>query len=182
MKNLIVMMMGNGKARYCRVVKSNGFAKGIKNVISLGSESKLSAINERYLEIFREKIKEISDNTEPKTIKKMMLDHLCSLKEKNFITNIGINIFYDVIKKLEIFSSLKKSKHKNLEELLKYQIASRILQNTSIIKSFETKDNYLNDIESKKDTFYSLLDVLYENEIEIVKNLNNKIAEMTSRN
>ncbi|TQC51250.1 IS1634 family transposase, partial [Mycoplasmopsis mucosicanis] len=41
---------------------------------------------------------------------------------------------------------------------------------------------YLNDIESKKDTFYSLLDVLYENEIEIVKNLNNKIAEMTSRN
>ncbi|MBU4692799.1 IS1634 family transposase [Mycoplasma sp. CSL7491-lung] len=77
---------------------------------------------------------------------------------------------------------MKKSKHKELEELLKYQISSRILQNNSIIKSFQNKEKYVNNVTTMKDTFYNLLDVLVDNETNIIKNLNEKIAEKTDRN
>ncbi|KDE42584.1 transposase, partial [Metamycoplasma hyosynoviae] len=92
-----------------------------------------------------------------------------------------VNLIYKLIKKLEIFNSIPKTKHKDLEAILEYQISSRIIHPNSIISSFNSKYKYDNNINSKKDTFYSLLDVLNENQSKIFNDLNKRIANLTGR-
>ncbi|TQC51251.1 IS1634 family transposase [Mycoplasmopsis mucosicanis] len=182
MKNYVVMNNSNGKATYCQVVVGQGFKKAYKRIASLGNIQKLTEINENYLEIFRDKVKELGHIEDSNKLKKILLDYLNSLAEQTYTTNIGINILYYVIDKLQIFESLEKSKHKDLENILKYQISSRILQNSSIINSFENKDKFENEVDTKKDTFYGLLDVLVNNEDNLISNLYEKISSISNRN
>lgn len=105
MKNYVVMNNSNGKATYCQVVIGQGFKKAYKRVASLGNIQKLTEINENYLEIFRDKVKELGHIEDSNKLKKILLDYLNSLAEQTYSTNIGINILYYVIDKLQIFES-----------------------------------------------------------------------------
>ncbi len=159
-----ILNNGTPKVKYTYIIKRKEAKNGFKKIISLGNAAKLEEINKNYLEIFRTEIKKINWTDDPEEMKVYLLGKLHGESVREFVINDGITSIYKIIKKLKIFESLRKSKHKNLEELLEYQIASRILNENSVIKRFQTKDEFVNSIDTKKDTFYSLLDVLVENE------------------
>ncbi|MDJ1646871.1 hypothetical protein [Mycoplasma phocimorsus] len=94
---------------------------------------------------------------------------MSDVKVKKTYINDGITTLYEIIKRLNIFNLPPKIKHKNLEALLEYQIASRVLNENNVLKRFETKNKYKNNITSKKTTFYNLLDILADNENIILK-------------
>lgn len=181
MSNFIVIKTTTRNREYAKVVEPLGFGKGNRNVIGLGNTTKLTEINSNYLQVMKDKLKKIDQTIEPAQIKKILLKEI----EGKYIRlrkNVGIQYIYDAIKELDIFSSFEKSKRKEQEAILQYQIATKMLNNQSIIKSFESKGKYLNSIDTKKDTFYELLDDLVKNEQSLMKKLNEQIIEKTKRN
>lgn len=182
MKKYVMVISGNGKHKYSWIVKPMGFGKTYKRVVSLGNIDKLHLINPNYQEIIKENLQKFEYIVEPDQLKNKLLETLKETKEKTFVSNVGISAIYSVVDSLNIFESINKTKRKNLKELLKYQIGSRILNNYSMIKSFQNKENFTNNITTKKDTFYNLLDILVDNENNIMQTLNKEICSKTDRN
>ncbi|MBN4083812.1 hypothetical protein JXZ92_03225 [Mycoplasma sp. CSL10137] len=97
-------------------------------------------------------MKKIDWTEDPKEIKVHLLGKLHGERGetiKEYVANDGITVIYKTVQKLKIFEFLQKSKHKNLEELLEYQIASRMINDNSVIKRFQTKDEFINSVYTK---------------------------------
>lgn len=184
-KSLYIMKTKNGNKNnqnyYVFVATSAGYGKGYKKILSLGNLKSLEEKNSQCMDIMKGVIKTLSIDDDPEKIKEKLLNAIEPHSITNIMKNYGIDLIYEVIEKLEIFNSLEKTKHKNLKEILNYQIASRIINPNSIISSFNEKWKYNNDIETKKNTFYSLLDVLNDNKESILKNINQKMIEYGKR-
>ncbi|TNK81541.1 IS1634 family transposase, partial [Mycoplasmopsis pullorum] len=101
---------------------------------------------------------------------------------KTSIQNIGVDLIYKVIKELDLFSVLPKSKHKSLEEVLEFFIATRIILPRSYMSQYKNKSDFINDINVKKSSIYNYLDVIFENKNSVLVNLFQKINEFTNRN
>lgn len=181
MKKYVIINCKNAGRTYTKVIEPAGFGKGYKNVIGLGNSATLAEINPNYLETMKNKLLKIDTSLDPKEIKSILIKEI-KAKEVIWKRNVGIKYIYDAIDELNIFQSMKKSKRKNQESILKYQIASRVLNNYSIIQSFKSKGKFLNEIDTEKDTFYELLNDLVKNEMPIMKNLNEQIIGKTNRN
>ncbi|VDR41849.1 IS1634 family transposase [Mycoplasmopsis caviae] len=179
-KDLVITDCSNGKQKYCYVIRPKGYNKGADRIVSLGNVNELSKIRKDYKEIFK---RALLENTfkDKNDIKTFLLNKLKNIK--NTEQNTGSEVIYTLLKKLEVFDAISGSKHKNLEAVFNYQVASKMLRdNYSIKHSFENKDEYTNDVTTKIDTFYSLLDVLCTNKDSIIKTLNKNCRKFITRN
>ncbi|WP_416322845.1 IS1634 family transposase [Mycoplasmopsis felis] len=179
--NYIIGKSKRAKGIYIFAGISGGYGAGTKKQIGLGWLEQLEQINPDVISILKTKAKELTEDMEKDFVKQELLNSIQNQKITVNSINYGIEVIYKFIDKLQIFESISKTKHKDLKSILEYCIASRIINSNSIIRNFEIKDNFINTIKSQKDSFYSLLDVLVENEKSILKNLNNKVSKITNR-
>ena len=182
MNNYLILEASNSKFKYTHLIKRNVGKNGYKKIISLGRSDELAKKNDDYLKIFRVVIKTINNKLSPEKIKSILLSKLVSKNEKTKVSCKGVEVIYSIIRYLNLFSLLPKTKHKNLEAIFEYQIASKILNDNSILQRFKEREKYHSLIDSQKDTFYSFLDVLANNQESILRGLNNRITKETNRN
>ncbi|WPB54832.1 IS1634 family transposase [Mycoplasmopsis verecunda] len=167
---------------YISIATSNGYGKGYSNQIGLGRLEKLQELNSESINVIKNSIKNLSISESKDKIKQAIMFDLNSSKSETYNINYGINLLYDLIDKFEIFSALPKTRHKDLNRLLKYTVSSRILNADSLISTYKNKFQYENTPDYKKSSYYTLLDILNNNESKILKQLNEKITKNTSRN
>ncbi|SJZ61018.1 IS1634 family transposase, partial [Mycoplasmopsis verecunda] len=167
---------------YISIATSNGYGKGYSNQIGLGRLEKLQEINPDPINVIKNSIKNLSVSESKEKIKQAVMFDLNSSKSETYNINYGINLLYDLIDKFEIFSALPKTRHKDLNRLLKYTVSSRILNADSLISTYKNKFQYENTPDYKKSSYYTLLDILNDNESIILQQLNQKITQNTSRN
>ncbi|WP_205852334.1 hypothetical protein [Mycoplasma sp. CSL10137] len=140
------------KVKYTYIIKRNECKNKFKKIISLGNTIKLKKLIKIILKYLELKLKKIDWTEDPKEIKVHLLGKLHGERGetiKEYVANDGITVIYKTVQKLKIFEFLQKSKHKNLEELLEYQIASRMINDNSVIKRFQTKDEFINSVYTK---------------------------------
>ncbi|AAV27973.1 hypothetical protein mhp581 [Mesomycoplasma hyopneumoniae 232] len=115
-------------------------------------------------------------------IKTTLLD---SIKNSAIIEGsgfVGGELIEKLIEKHNIFESLPKSRHKNMRQIFNYLISKRITDPGSIINAFDKKDDYSNQINTSKNSFYRLLDLVYESQNQLLDSLNKMvISELGKR-
>ncbi|EFF41640.1 IS1634 family transposase [Mycoplasmopsis alligatoris] len=166
---------------YVSACISKGFGKGVFRTIGLGSLEELTKLNKEAIATLKNKCLELSTETPNEVVKQDLLNSLSSSVFEHEIVNYGISSLYKMINKLNLFRDLPKTKHKNIEEIIEYIIAKRIIDPSSIIQSFKDKDKFQNDIKNKKTTFYNCLDFVENHKDIIFKSVNNVIASETNR-
>ncbi|MDW2912134.1 transposase [Mesomycoplasma ovipneumoniae] len=162
---------------------SQGYGKGPKRWFSLGNERNLEKINPNAIQIIKEKLKLFSNLDDKDKVKTVLLD---SIKNSAIIEGsvfVGGELIEKFIEKHNIFESLPKSRHKNMKEIFNYLISKRITDPGSIINAFDKKDDYSNQINTSKNSFYRLLDLVFESQNQLLDSLNKMvISELGERN
>ncbi|WP_341500899.1 IS1634 family transposase [Mesomycoplasma ovipneumoniae] len=161
---------------------TQGYGKGAKRWFSLGNERNLEKINPNAVQIIKEKLKLFSNLDDKDKVKAILLD---SIKNSNIIEGsvfVGGELIEKLIEKHNIFESLSKSRHKNMKEIFNYLISKRITDPGSIINAFDKKDDYSNQINSSKNSFYRLLDLVFESQNQLLNSVNKMvISELGKR-
>ncbi|MDW2909362.1 IS1634 family transposase [Mesomycoplasma ovipneumoniae] len=161
---------------------SQGYGKGPKRWFSLGNERNLEKINPNAIQIIKEKLKLFSNLDDKDKVKTVLLD---SIKNSAIIEGsvfVGGELIEKFIEKHNIFESLPKSRHKNMKEIFNYLISKRITDPGSIINAFDKKDDYSNQINTSKNSFYRLLDLVFESQNQLLDSLNKMvISELGER-
>ncbi|WP_341420612.1 IS1634 family transposase [Mesomycoplasma ovipneumoniae] len=184
-QNLILFnVWGSSKDKpYKYVGWSQGYGKGPKRWFSLGNERNLEKINPNAIQIIKEKLKLFSNLDDKDKVKTVLLD---SIKNSAIIEGsvfVGGELIEKFIEKHNIFESLPKSRHKNMKEIFNYLILKRIADPGSIINAFDKKDDYSNQINTSKNSFYKLLDLVFESQNQLLDSLNKMvISELGERN
>ncbi len=161
---------------------TQGYGKGAKRWFSLGNERNLEKINPNAVQIIKEKLKLFSNLDDKDKVKAVLLD---SIKNSTIIEGsvfVGGELIEKLIEKHNIFESLPKSRHKNMKEIFNYLISKRITDPGSIINAFDKKDDYSNQINTSKNSFYKLLDLVFESQNQLLDSLNKMvISELGER-
>ncbi|MDW2829544.1 IS1634 family transposase [Mesomycoplasma ovipneumoniae] len=161
---------------------TQGYAKGPKRWFSLGNERNLEKINPNAIQIIKEKLKLFSNLDDKDKVKTILLD---SIKNSTIIEGsvfVGGELIEKLIEKHNIFESLPKSRHKNMKEIFNYLISKRITDPGSIINAFDEKDDYSNQINTSKNSFYRLLDLVFESQNQLLNSVNKMvISELGER-
>ncbi|MDF9627472.1 transposase [Mesomycoplasma ovipneumoniae] len=161
---------------------TQGYGKGPKRWFSLGNERNLEKINPNAVQIIKEKLKLFSNLDDKDKVKVVLLD---SIKNSAIIEGsvfVGGELIEKLIEKHNIFESLPKSRHKNMKEIFNYLISKRITDPGSIINAFDKKDDYSNQINTSKNSFYKLLDLVFESQNQLLDSLNKMvISELGER-
>ncbi|MHA0355370.1 IS1634 family transposase, partial [Mesomycoplasma ovipneumoniae] len=161
---------------------TQGYGKGPKRWFSLGNERNLEKINPNAVQIIKEKLKLFSNLDDKDKVKTVLLD---SIKNSTIIEGsvfVGGELIEKLIEKHNIFESLPKSRHKNMKEIFNYLISKRITDPGSIINAFDKKDDYSNQIKASKNSFYRLLDLVFESQNQLLDSLNKMaISELGER-
>ncbi|MDO6826234.1 IS1634 family transposase [Mesomycoplasma ovipneumoniae] len=161
---------------------TQGYGKGPKRWFSLGNERNLEKINPNAVQIIKEKLKLFSNLDDKDKVKAILLD---SIKNSSIIEGsvvVGGELIEKFIEKHNIFESLPKSRHKNMKEIFNYLISKRITDPGSIINAFDKKDDYSNQINTSKNSFYKLLDLVFESQNQLLDSLNKMvISELGER-
>ncbi|WP_337903870.1 IS1634 family transposase [Mesomycoplasma ovipneumoniae] len=184
-QNLILFnVWGSSKDKpYKYVGWAQGYGKGPKRWFSLGNERNLEKINPNAVQIIKEKLKLFSNLDDKDKVKAVLLD---SIKNSAIIEGsvfVGGELIEKFIEKHNIFESLPKSRHKNMKEIFNYLISKRIADPGSIINAFDKKDDYPNQINTSKNSFYRLLDLVFESQNQLLDSLNKMvISELGERN
>ncbi|MDW2913363.1 IS1634 family transposase [Mesomycoplasma ovipneumoniae] len=184
-QNLILFnVWGSSKDKpYKYVGWAQGYGKGPKRWFSLGNERNLEKINPNAVQIIKEKLKLFSNLDDKDKVKTVLLD---SIKNSAIIEGsvfVGGELIEKFIEKHNIFESLPKSRHKNMKEIFNYLISKRIADPGSIINAFDKKDDYSNQINTSKNSFYKLLDLVFESQNQLLDSLNKMvISELGERN
>ncbi|WP_416756397.1 IS1634 family transposase [Mycoplasma aquilae ATCC BAA-1896] len=161
---------------------SGGYGKGYKRSISIGSLSVLEKTHENALDVLKQIAKTLPTDADKEYIKSKISEAFELTKVEFGTYNVGVELLYKIIKDLELFQGLEKGKKKQTEEIFEFLIAKRILEPESMLRSFTNKHKFINEINVKKSTVYNFLDFVAENKQKLVKNVNNKISEVTNRN
>ncbi|WP_337905114.1 IS1634 family transposase [Mesomycoplasma ovipneumoniae] len=174
---------GNSKDKpYKYVGWTQGYSKGPKRWFSLGNERNLEKINPNAVQIIKEKLKLFSNLDDKDKVKAILLD---SIKNSSIIEGsvvVGGELIEKFIEKHNIFESLPKSRHKNMKEIFNYLISKRITDPGSIINAFDKKDDYSNQINTSKNSFYRLLDLVFESKNQLLDSVNKMvISELGKR-
>ncbi|WNM16320.1 IS1634 family transposase [Mesomycoplasma ovipneumoniae] len=161
---------------------TQGYGKGAKRWFSLGNERNLEKINPNAVQIIKEKLKLFSNLDDKDKVKAILLD---SIKNSTIIEGsvfVGGELIEKLIEKHNIFESLPKSRHKNMKEIFNYLISKRITDPGSIINAFDKKDDYSNQINTSKNSFYRLLDLVFESKNQLLDSVNKMvISELGKR-
>ncbi|WDV48908.1 IS1634 family transposase [Mesomycoplasma ovipneumoniae ATCC 29419] len=183
-QNLILFnVWGSSKDKpYKYVGWTQGYSKGPKRWFSLGNERNLEKINPNAIQIIKEKLKLFSNLDDKDKVKTVLLD---SIKNSAIIEGsvfVGGELIEKFIEKHNIFESLPKSRHKNMKEIFNYLISKRITDPGSIINAFDKNDDYSNQINASKNSFYKLLDLVFESQNQLLDSLNKMvISELGQR-
>ncbi|WP_337904117.1 IS1634 family transposase [Mesomycoplasma ovipneumoniae] len=168
---------GNSKDKpYKYVGWTQGYGKGPKRWFSLGNERNLEKINPNAIQIIKEKLKLFSNLDDKNKVKTVLLD---SIKNSTIIegsVSVGGELIEKFIEKHNIFESLPKSRHKNMKEIFNYLISKRITDPGSIINAFDKKDDYSIQINTSKNSFYRLLDLVFESQNQLLDSLNKMVT------
>ncbi|MDW2927083.1 IS1634 family transposase [Mesomycoplasma ovipneumoniae] len=161
---------------------TQGYAKGPKRWFSLGNERNLEKINPNAVQIIKEKLKLFSNLDDKDKVKAILLD---SIKNSDIIEGsvfVGGELIEKLIEKHNIFELIPKSRHKNMKEIFNYLISKRITDPGSIINAFDKKDDNSNQINTSKNSFYRLLDLVFESQNQLLDSLNKMvISELGER-
>ncbi|MCP9306428.1 IS1634 family transposase [Mesomycoplasma ovipneumoniae] len=161
---------------------TQGYGKGAKRWFSLGNERNLEKINPNAVQIIKEKLKLFSNLDDKEKVKTALLD---SIKNSTIIEGsvpVGAELIEKFIEKHNIFESLPKSRHKNMKEIFNYWISKQITDPGSIINAFDKKDDYSNQINTSKNSFYRLLDLVFESQNQLLNSVNKMvISELGQR-
>ncbi|WP_341489875.1 IS1634 family transposase [Mesomycoplasma ovipneumoniae] len=155
---------------------TQGYSKGPKRWFSLGNERNLEKINPNAVQIIKEKLKLFSNLDDKDKVKAILLD---SIKNSSIIEGsvfVGGELIEKLIEKHNIFESLPKSRHKNMKEIFNYLISKRITDPGSIINAFDKKDDYSNQINASKNSFYRLLDLVFESQNQLLNSVNKMVT------
>ncbi|WNM16441.1 hypothetical protein [Mesomycoplasma ovipneumoniae] len=147
-----------------------------KRWFSLGNEQNLEKINPNAVQIIKEKLKLFSNLDDKDKVKAILLD---SIKNSSIIEGsvfVGGELIEKLIEKHNIFESLPKSRHKNMKEIFNYLISKRITDPGSIINAFDKKDDYSNQIKASKNSFYRLLDLVFESQNQLLNSVNKMVT------
>ncbi|MDW2861302.1 IS1634 family transposase [Mesomycoplasma ovipneumoniae] len=180
---LLFNVWGSSKDKpYKYVGWTQGYGKGAKRWFSLGNERNLEKINPNAVQIIKEKLKLFSNLDDKDKVKAVLLD---SIKNSAIIEGsvfVGGELIEKLIEKHNIFESLAKSRHKNMKEIFNYLISKRITDPGSIINAFDKKDDYSNQIKASKNSFYRLLDLVFESQNQLLNSVNKMvISELGER-
>ncbi|VEU73119.1 transposase domain-containing protein (plasmid) [Mycoplasmopsis gallopavonis] len=183
MSNYILYKRKNPKGIYIALGISKGYGKGIGNLVGLGYweeiKEKYSLQNIDDLKPIARLVPVGEDKIEVKT-KFFQLLNPTSVETN--VKNVGIELIYKVIKELDLFKGLPKTKHKSLEEVLEFIVATRIIQPRSYICQYKNKNDFLHKIDVKKSSIYNYFDTFLEYKNTILVNIYNKMQELTTRN
>ncbi|MDW2926456.1 IS1634 family transposase [Mesomycoplasma ovipneumoniae] len=183
-ENLILFnVWGSSKDKpYKYVGWAQGYGKGPKRWFSLGNLQTLEKINPNAIQIIKEKLKLFSNLDDKDKVKTVLLD---SIKNSTIIegsVSVGGELIEKFIEKHNIFESLPKSRHKNMKEIFNYLILKRNTDPGSIINAFDKKDDYSNQINTSKNSFYKLLDLVFESQNQLLNSVNKMvISELGER-
>ncbi|MDW2852403.1 IS1634 family transposase [Mesomycoplasma ovipneumoniae] len=182
-KLFLFNVWGSSKDKpYKYVGWTQGYGKGAKRWFSLGNERNLEKINPNAVQIIKEKLKLFSNLDDKDKVKAVLLD---SIKNSAIIEGsvfVGGELIEKLIEKHNIFESLPKSRHKNMKEIFNYLISKRITDPGSIINAFDKKDDYSNQIKASKNSFYRLLDLVFESQNQLLNSVNKMvISELGER-
>ncbi|WP_337896523.1 IS1634 family transposase [Mesomycoplasma ovipneumoniae] len=174
---------GNSKDKLYKYVGwTQGYGKGPKCWFSLGNLQTLEKINPNAIQIIKEKLKLFSNLDDKDKVKAVLLD---SIKNSTIIegsVSVGGELIEKFIEKHNIFESLPKSRYKNMKEIFNYLISKRITNPGSIINAFDENDDYSNQINASKNSFYRLLDLVFESQNQLLDSLNKMvISELGQR-
>ncbi|MFV8499983.1 hypothetical protein ACNQ1M_02705, partial [Mycoplasma sp. VS424B] len=166
---------------YISVATSNGYGKGYSNQVGIGGLEKLETLCSDPINVIKNVCETLNIDDSKEKIKQSIMFALNSSQTEVYNVNYGINTLYNVIDKFEIFNALPKTRHKDLEKLLKYTIASRIIDAKSYILMHKDKYKYEGAPETSKDGYYTLLDLVNQNKKAILNKVNEKIMKNTTR-
>ncbi len=177
-QNLVLFnVWGNSKDKLYKYVGwTQGYGKSPKRWFSLGNVQNLEKINPNAIQIIKEKLKLFSNLDDMHKVKIALLD---SIKNSTIIEGsvfVGGELIEKLIEKHNIFESLPKSRHKNMKEIFNYLISKRITDPGSIINAFDKKDDYSNQINTSKNSFYRLLDLVFESQNQLLDSLNKMVT------
>ncbi|WLP85502.1 IS1634 family transposase [Mycoplasma seminis] len=182
MKNKFIVIKHKRKDyTYISIATSNGYGKGYGNQVGIGRLEKLEELSSDPINVIKNVCETLSI-TEFKR-KNQAKYYVCIkfFKTEVYNVNYGINILYDLINKFEIFDALPKTRHKELNKILKYTIASRIIDANSYISIHKNKYKYEDAPNTSKDSYYALLNLIYDNKENLLKRINEKVIKNTSR-
>ncbi|WNM16157.1 IS1634 family transposase [Mesomycoplasma ovipneumoniae] len=177
-QNLVLFnVWGNSKDKLYKYVGwTQGYGKAPKRWFSLGNVQNLEKINPNAIQIIKEKLKLFSNLDDMNKVKIALLD---SIKNSTIIEGsvfVGGELIEKLIEKHNIFESLPKSRHKNMKEIFNYLISKRITDPGSIINAFDKKDDYSNQIKASKNSFYRLLDLVFESQNQLLNSVNKMVT------
>ncbi|WP_322909085.1 IS1634 family transposase [Mycoplasmopsis felis] len=127
-------------------------------------------MNENYKSIIDKIISKYDENTNPVLLKNLIIESLKNKTYKQIKINAGVNLIEQFIKKINLLNNFKYGKHKGMEEIIKYSIANKISDPTSILNSYFKRDLSGLDLEYSKNSFYRMLNILLNNKKTILKN------------
>ncbi|MEA4205934.1 IS1634 family transposase [Mycoplasma sp. 1199] len=183
MSNYILYKRNNPKGIYLAIGISKGYGKGIGDLVGLGYwdeiKDKYSLQNIDDLKVIAKLVPFTNNKVEAKS---KFFELLEPTSVETNVKNVGIDLIYKIIKELDLFSSLPKSKHKSLEEVLEFIIGTRIIFPRSYICQYKNKNDFSHNVEIKKSSIYNYFDTFLTNKETILFNLYNKLQELTNRN
>ncbi|WLP85407.1 hypothetical protein [Mycoplasma seminis] len=179
MKNKFIVIKHKRKDyTYISVATSNGYGKGYGNQVGIGRLEKLEELSSNPINVIKNVCETLSITDSKEKIKQSIMFALNSSKTEVYNVNYGINILYDLINKFEIFDALPKTRHKELNKILKYTIASRIIDANSYISIHKNKYKYEDAPNTSKDSYYALLNLIYDNKENLLKRINKKLLKI----
>ncbi|WP_426461477.1 IS1634 family transposase [Mycoplasma hafezii] len=182
MEKFIVIKHKRKNHTYVSVAVSNGYGKGYSNQVGIGRLEKLMEIVSDPISVLKKEAEKIPTTESKEKVKEILLKSLNSQTVETKTVKYGVETIYKVIDSMNLFSNIQKSKHKDLDKLLKYTITSRILDPTSMIGIFQNKHKFVETPDVKKTSFYGLLDYIFDKKNQLLINLNQRIGELTNRN
>ncbi|WPB54740.1 IS1634 family transposase [Mycoplasmopsis verecunda] len=165
---------------YVGLAISAGYGKGYDKSISIGSLSKLSTKHNNPISILKKIAESLPLDADKNYVKNKVAEYFETSKIEIGTYNVGIELLYKVIDEINLFKDINTVK-KECEQIFKFLIAKRILEPESLIRSFNLKDKYVNEINIQKSTVYNFLDFVADNKQKLVANINEKMNVSTKR-
>ncbi|QBF34676.1 IS1634 family transposase [Mycoplasmopsis phocirhinis] len=166
---------------YVSVAIPAGFGKGYKKSIGIGNLETLKTLNLDPINALKVACADWNTEWNKEKILSKVKEVLAQSKKEIRKQNFGIKALYELCDKINPFKLCEKSKSKNLLDIAKYIITSRIINQDSLIKMYQQKHLYDFNNDFKKSTFYNSLDYVTNNKNEILKQLNNSLTSNASR-
>ncbi|WP_036458780.1 hypothetical protein, partial [Mycoplasma leonicaptivi] len=148
----------------------NGKRTNIK-ILSLGNSEQIEKLNENYKKVIDNIICDYDEKVNPELLKNLIMTSLNKPTYKNIKINAGVDVIEKFIDKLNLLKDFNYGKHKGMKEIIKYSMANKISNPSSILNSYYKRDLSGLDLDYSKNSFYRMLNLLLNNKNTLLKNI-----------